>query len=347
MNSRSLTAGFTLIVLAVAGLVLSTIATDVSAQTDATPLPEVETAVAATLTAVAPTFESMPPTRTARPSPTPTLTLTPSSTPTSTATLTPSSTPTLTPTFTPSPTLSEVERIAGETLTAIFIDQSILQVWVESDDGHRHRWQSQLPKEIRASDRESAELVVVIDAQQRSAGSERYQGCGEVNGYRIVYIASIVDPRDDEVLATEDFGGSAPDFPFIIYSCEDRIGDPPDFTRHFVDWLAPHVYLLGTPTPTPRPTRTPRPPTRTPSPAPPPDADFRPHTLYVTGLINLSLRTCPQVTCDRVGRLKPGDSFFAEGQFTDENGDVWYNLTYEGQTVWVAGWRTSDEPPTD
>jgi hypothetical protein len=329
MNRRILTVSLTLIVLVVSGLVLSTIATGVVAQSDETPLPEVETAVAATLTAVAPTFESIPPTRTARPSPTPTVTLTPSSTPTPT------------PTSTASATLSEVEKIAGETLTAIFIDQSILQVWIEWDDGRRHDWHRELPDDLRAASRENAELVVRIEEEQRFVREQGYGLFGvthecDVPGYRTVYQASLIDPRDDELLAEQDFEGPMPIFPSRIDSCDTTVvGGPPGFTRRFVDWIAPYAYLLGAPTPTP-------------TPSPVIDENFQPHTRYVVGTNELQIRACPGWDCDVVGKLEPRERFFATSRaLTDPGAWVWYSFVWEDQEVWISGYFTSDEPPSD
>jgi hypothetical protein len=291
----------------------------VHAQANPTPVPEVETAVAATQTALAPTFDSIRPTT--PPSPT--------------ATLTPSPTRTPTPTRTLTPTLS-IEEQVGLTITAIFIDETTLKVWVEKDDRTRHPWHDRLPADIRASRRAAADLIVTIEEKRVYHSSQNYYrqfsttvACTS-KGYRIVYVASLFDPAHDLPLATTRYRGSAPSFPASVSSCSDKTGNPPAFTREFVNWLTPYAYLYTalTPTPTPFPT----------------DAAFSPHTRFVTSTVGIHKQ--PK-SGGIIGRMDKGDSFVATNQTTDEKGQIWYSLTYGGQTAWVQGWLTSTETPSE
>jgi hypothetical protein len=301
----------------------------VHAQTDPTPTPNVETAVAGTLTALAPS-----PTNTD----VPTATHTPSPFPTPTATHTPSPSPTSTATHTASPsqppTLSFDQQVEGS-VTAHYIDQMTLEVWVQYDNGRKHPWHRRLPDEIRASSPEDAEIVVVIHEQQRLEGSAHYLGCGAVNRYQIVYEATVVDPQDHEVLSKKNFAGPPPVFPTVIYSCSALVGEPPSFTPQFVRWIASYTYLLGTPTATPA---------VIPSPVPT-DANFSSHSRYAINTV--PVRICPNSACDSIGKLNKGDSFIATSRATDSRGRVWYSFTYGEQTVWVWSFHTSAEPPTD
>lgn len=188
--------------------------------------PTVEAMVASTLTALAPTFEALQPT----------------TVPTATPSRTPLPTRTPTRTRTPTPTLSIEEQVA-RTITAIYVDETTLKVWVGRQNAPtvRHDWYDVLPDVMKASSYATADLVVTIGEITRSAGSEQYTGCGSllgtttVHGFIYVYVADLFD-KDQHRIATRNFEGSRPDFPFSISSCADRYGSLPS-SAHFVSWL--------------------------------------------------------------------------------------------------------------
>jgi hypothetical protein len=229
----SFTVIFTIIILAI-GVIL--VHRSAVAQTDPTPDPLVETIVAETLTALAPTIDSIhpteiPPTNTPKPSRTPTLTKT------------------------PTPTLSVEEQVAL-TITAVYIDSVTLKVWVANDTGQsEHEWHGFIPVRMQAKTRAEADLLVTIEEQLINSGSANYLMCGKVEGKQHVYTATITT-AEGVLVDEKQFRGGTPHFPSSISfpSCPDQIGSKPSY-RDFVEWLEEYAYLEP-PTPIPSPTFT-------------------------------------------------------------------------------------------
>lgn len=202
---------------------------------DATPVPDVATSVAGTLTALAPTIDSIQPTRLPTSTPTPT--------------------PTLTPTITP--TLSIEDQVAL-TITAVFLDANTLDTWVENSNGAKHAFTNMLPEEIRAPSKENADLIVVIESLEVNEDSLPVSGgCGgSVRRIRIDYRITLTNTSTGETLDPHTIRGGSPGRPFLLNSCDPIRGTLPSFSTFF-EWLADKAYLLiEPPTLTPTPTRT-------------------------------------------------------------------------------------------
>jgi hypothetical protein len=110
-------------------------------------------------------------------------------------------------------------------------------------------------------------------------------------------------------------------------------------------------------TPTPIPTNTPRilPPTYTPKPTTRPAATRLPVTelplSYYYVLVRANLRPCPRTTdeCAPVVELAEGDSVLVVGQITGQTisrNDIWYQVSYRGQTLYAHSSVLSDRSPS-
>jgi hypothetical protein len=118
----------------------------------------------------------------------------------------------------------------------------------------------------------------------------------------------------------------------------------------------------STPTLTPSPTNTPRAtftslPSDTPQPpwASIPTVTRLPITelpmSYYYVLVRANLRPCPRTTdeCAPVAELSAGDSVFVTGQMTGQaisGNDIWYQVSYRGQTLYAHSSVLSDRPPS-
>jgi hypothetical protein len=160
-----------------------------------------------------------------------------------------------------------------------------------------------------------------------------YSGGHTIARKRRIVSATIDDLETRQTVANEEFEGMQPEncgsgaFFRQGETSKEMVGDFPP-VREVTLWLSSHMSEAGLEGLEIH------------------NANETPHRRYVTSVV-LTMRTCPQSACKVVGHMENGDEFFATGQATDQDGAVWYSLTHEGDTVWVAGWFTSAEPPTD
>jgi len=187
----------------------------VSAQSEPTADPTIEAAIAATLTALAPS-----PTSTHTPTPDPTIKAAVDGTLTA---LTASPTATQTPSPTDAPTATATQEPS---------EQASPTVWIEWTDGRRD-WQQALPAEVRATSRDDATWLVIIERKRVYVRSEDYYhqpfggfACA-VKGYRINYGVTLVELQTDRQVDQRVFQGRDPTFPSRLSSCDDREGSPP------------------------------------------------------------------------------------------------------------------------
>jgi hypothetical protein len=146
------------------------------------------------------------------------------------------------------PTLTTDQEIAAT------VNASLRKtVWIEDMAGNKHAFMSNLAIEIRAEDRNSADLLVQIREILTRESDLSITGCGNVPRYKVDYDITLTDRKTNgkEQLLLR---GYTPN-PFIVNNCNDLYGRP-SFDDLY-PWLSLRAYLLATPTHTP--TETPLP----------------------------------------------------------------------------------------
>ncbi|MBL8164166.1 MAG: hypothetical protein JNJ61_19420 [Anaerolineae bacterium] len=153
------------------------------------------------------------------------------------------------------PTLTNEEQIEATVVASLR-----KLVWIEDSTGEEHEFNHQVPPEIQAKDKQSANVWVVIEVLETEADPLNITGCGSVKRYKVDYAINSIDAETGQTVAAILLEGFVRN-PFIVYDCDPLRGFPT--FEDFFHWLAPQVYLIATPTPTstytPQPTSTPLP----------------------------------------------------------------------------------------